>query len=76
MGYARILVSAELLREALHLPRDTNILFAKMEAGFNVELTVSHPDLVGGPSPGELPPMATPTFRKQEPIVFEGWNQR
>lgn len=77
MGYARILVTTELLREVLHLPPDTNILFAKDDGQFNVELTVSHPDLVGGPGPeGELPPLVTPTFRKQEPIVFEGWGQK
>lgn len=78
MGYARIRISDRLLVEALHLPPDTHFVAAKLNLDTNcdLELVVSHPDLVGGPAPGVEAPLACPSFRQQEPIVFEGWNQK
>lgn len=76
MGAARILVTTELLRECLHLPVGTDIVLAvTVEWGHMIELTVTHPDLKCQAQPSELPPLLTPTFRRQEPVVFEGWNQ-
>jgi hypothetical protein len=79
MGCARIRVSFPFLRELLCLPVLTEIRHASMSSdGYcdDVELIVSHPDLVDVPrSDGELPPLITPTFRKQEPVVFISWNQ-
>lgn len=77
MGAARLRVSTELLREVLHLPIGTDITCAGTVVGFDqIELTVTHPDLQDMPArEGTLPPLICPTFRRQEPIVFEGWNQ-
>lgn len=81
MGYARILVSAELLRQALHLPTDTRICMAAMPREYSsweqVELTVAHPDLKDVPlREGEFPPIVSPTFQHQQPVVFVEWGQK
>lgn len=81
MGYARILVSAELLRQALHLPADTRVCMAAMPREYSsweqIELTVAHPDLKDTPlQEGELPPLVCPTFKSQQPVVFVEWGQK
>src|SRR5687768_5245803 len=37
-------------------------------------LRVEHPDLKGVPE-GDAAPTARPRWRKQDPIIFEGWGQ-
>jgi hypothetical protein len=67
------------LIQALHLPSDTRIVGASLVdgiAGICVELVVEHTDLTGVPSQDAPLPWAMPTFHRQEPIVFEGWNQK
>ena len=77
MGAARIIVAVELLRDSLHLPHSTEILLARTDRYGEVELTVVDPDIRDVVlAEGELPPVLNPSFRKQEPIVFEGWNQK
>lgn len=77
MGAARIIITADLLRDALHLPQTTEIRLARTDRYGEIELTVVDPALSDAPLPeGELPPVVTPTLRTQEPIVFEGWNQK
>jgi hypothetical protein len=75
MPYARIRVSLELLREVLHFPFGTEIKLVAMVRnayGTEAELTVSHPDLKNE----ESIPLITPTFRRQEPVVFVDWGQK
>jgi hypothetical protein len=75
MGAVRVKVSFELLREVLGFPPGTIIKFAETEAdGFerDMVMTLTHPDIPAAPM-GGLPPLACPTFRKQEPVVFVDW---
>jgi hypothetical protein len=80
VGYARILVSFELLRELLHLPLRTEIksigLPAEPSSSWEVaELTIAHPDLKNILE-GERPPLITPVFRKTEASVdLIDWGQ-
>lgn len=74
MGVARILVSTELLREALHLPVTTEIRLARTDRYGEIELTVADPGIDETVvAAGEMAPLVNPTFRKQEPVVFVGW---
>jgi hypothetical protein len=83
MGYARIRVSFDLLRDALHLPRLAEIKLVAMPSDpcdpyrlEEAEILVAHPDLSDVLAPDELPPLITPTFRRQEPVVFVDWGQK
>lgn len=74
MGHARLHVSKELLREALHLPVATDIRFAMTVDWDTVELIVVHPDLPDVPIvEGQDLPLITPTFRKNIPVEFVDW---
>ena len=77
MGVARFPVSFELLREVLHLPSETEILFAETSTWNTAVLTVRHEDLPDWPRTVEnLPLMVMPTFRRQETepfVVFVDW---
>jgi len=75
MGYGRIRISGALMREMFHFPAET--VFCGGERPDEVEVIVSHPDILDGVlAEGERPPTLMPMFRKQEPIVFEGWGQK
>lgn len=67
MGYARMRVSFEVLRELLHLPAGTDIrgigIPDDLVSCNDVELTIAHPDLKEIAA-GELPPLITPMYRK------------
>ena len=78
MGYARMRVSFEVLRELLHLPLGTDIRGIGLpddSSWDEAELTIAHSDL----KPvlvGELPPLITPTFRRTEASVdLIDWGQ-
>ncbi len=80
MRIARVHVSPEFLRDALHLPAGTEILWAGMplpHADSIIEVTLTHPDLrevelVGG----ERPPLIRPRFhREAECVLLEDWGQ-
>jgi hypothetical protein len=75
MGVARVRVSTELLRDALHLPEGTTIRFVMMADRYDeCELTVQH---VGIPErvtlDGELPPLAVPKFKRNHRVEFLEW---
>ncbi len=74
MKAVTVLVSFDLLREALHLPLLTDIRFVGTSDFGIAEIVIEHPDLPDvAIVEGQRPPIATPTFRKQEPIVFVDW---
>ena len=77
MGYGRVRVSFELLCEILHFPVGTEIKHITMAHGpcwDQAEITVSHPDLKPKPE-GEIAPLISPSFRKNEPVEFVDWGQ-
>jgi hypothetical protein len=78
MGYARIRVSIDLLRERLSLPREADIKGVGLPDtwdGSDIELTIAHPDLADVPV-GDRPPLIRPTFRKREASVdLIDWGQ-
>ena len=79
MRVARIPVSWHLMRQALGLPDDTELCGARVEPDMwqTVELTVVHPDLRDVTlTDGELPPVATPTMKRQDPVVLVEWGQK
>ena len=50
--------------------------WARMPVG-QIEFIVTHPDIPPKVYlQGEKIQVVVPTFRKQEPIVFEGWNPK
>jgi hypothetical protein len=64
-------VSPELLRDALNLPIDTAILGARYDAiayGGSIILDVDHPDIP------KKTKYVIPTFRRQDPVIFLGWD--
>lgn len=74
-------VSCQLLCELLHLPSDTEIIacwgtddYSYPRGPANVCFKVSHPDLKVVEK-GENIPEISPTFKKQEPVIFVGWGQ-
>jgi len=73
MKMARMLVSVELLLDALSLPYGTEIRLAKMHDVRTVELTVSHPDLNDLPDTSEIP-LCSPVFQRKETILID-WGQ-
>ena len=76
-GWARMPVSTELLRQALNLPEGTEIVNADAVGFGQIEFIVTHPDIPPKVYlQGEKIQVVVPTFRKQEPIVFEGWNPK
>lgn len=77
MRAARVLVTLDLLREALRLPIETDIRFVKTVSHNEIELIVHHPDLKDVDIKyGEDPPIASPVFKRQEPVVFVDWGQK
>jgi hypothetical protein len=73
MGYARIRISGDLLREWMPLPLTASIVgsVASEEPGA-VEIVVEDqalPEL----TIGEKPPLICPTFRKNLPVEFVDW---
>lgn len=78
MKVARFLVSYPLLAEVLHLPPLSDIRYVGNGGADMFEVIVEHPDLndiepvVGD----EKPPLVSPMFRRQDPVVFEGWGQK
>jgi len=75
MADARMIISEQLLLDCLHLPAGTEIknVATTHALGYcDVELTVSHPDLHAG---ADSPPLITPIFRRQDPVVFIDWGQ-
>jgi hypothetical protein len=76
MGVARIFVTPELLRKALHLPHTSEIAWAEMEDPYTIALYVRDPDLHDKPIvEGEKPPLVMPSFRQNVPVEFLSWNQ-
>ncbi len=74
-GWARLPVTTELLRQVLNLPEGTEITNADAVGFGRIEFIVTHPDIPAkAPKEGEKLQIVMPKFRKQEPIVFEGWN--
>ena len=78
MGYARFRITFELLRDVLHLPAQTEIKLVAMPTSKywhdECEITVEHPDIKTHPE-GEVPPLVSPLFHKQDPVVFIDWGQ-
>jgi hypothetical protein len=72
MGRARILITPHLLRQWLPFPASADIIGSRECCGY-VEIVVESPDLPDGE--GEMP-LAEPTFRKVEPVVFVDWGVR
>lgn len=67
----------DLLREALHLPCDTEIRHVGPGAYDTAEITVIHSDLNDVTlAEGELPPVVCPTFRRNVPVEFIEWGQK
>ena len=52
MKIARFLVTPDFLRDLLHLPLGTEIVWAGMVAPLSIELTITHPDLHERPACG------------------------
>lgn len=71
---ARILITPDFLRELLHLPIGTELRGSGAYHYDQIELFLSHPDLPDVPL-GDRPPLITPTFRRQEAVVFVDWGQ-
>lgn len=81
MGAARVLISLPFLREALCLPRDTDIRFVGMSGDCpdTAEVTLTHQDIKDVPFiEGQLPPIVTPLLQrdKEGQVTFLEWGQR
>lgn len=76
MKMARFLVTPELLRELLHLPRGTEIVGAEMDH-HDIAVTIEHPDLRDVELvEGERLPLIRPTFRREADVVLlVDWGQ-
>lgn len=75
MKIARFFVTPELLRELLHSPGTTTIVWAGMDH-HEIELTVEDPGLREVElRDDDRPPLVRPTFRAQAPAVLVDWNQ-
>ena len=64
MRAAQIVIETTVLRDALHLPENSEIIFARMADGSftQVVITVIHPDLPEIPQGTYQPVMASPLF--------------
>ena len=72
MGYGRILISGQLMREVFNFPPNTD--FHGGEHFDEAEVIVSHPDIPDTPrAKGEKLPLLRPCFCQQPPVVFKGW---
>jgi hypothetical protein len=73
MGWARLRIDGELLREALGLPIGTE--FRGNCVGYNeVELLVRHDDIPNVPMvPGGELPLARPTIKKNVAVELVDW---
>jgi hypothetical protein len=76
MTIACFVISPDLLRELLHLPRGTEIVCAGMDQQ-GIELTVTHQDLRHVElADGERPPRIEPRFRREADVVLlVDWGQ-
>jgi hypothetical protein len=78
---ARVLVTPELLRELLHLPLGTRIVWAAMDHTYGghaaIELTIEHPDLRDVELvEDEQPPLIRPVYRREDDVVLlVDWGQ-
>ncbi len=77
MGVARIYVTGALLRQAMAFPQRTEIVGASIvrDRYDTIELIVEHPDLKDETVEGAAPPLVTPTFQRQDPVVLVNWGQ-
>lgn len=75
MRAARVLVSLELLREVLNFPSGTEVRFVEMVREDQMSLVITHPDLPYFEIEGARPPLARPSFRKNDDgsDEFIGW---
>lgn len=76
MGYARVIVSAHMFLDAFNFPKGTEVKHVSSHdgSGFcDIEVTLSHPDIPTVIEEGQLPPVVSPSFRRQEPVVFVDW---
>ena len=71
MKAVRVLVTSDLLREALCLPSDSQIIGAYWNADYQVELIVEHSSFANADI-DELK-TARPTFKRQPEVVFVDW---
>ena len=82
MKIARVLVTSELLREALHFPAGTEIVRAGMpddpRAWRDIELIIRHDDLRDiALEECVQPPLIRPVFHREADVVMlEDWGQR
>jgi len=72
MGYGRFMVSAELLKDLLHLPDDTRMVSIGPShwTGGPFEVIVAHDDIESGPTPIDIDPI----FVRQPSVVMADWN--
>lgn len=76
MKIARFLITPEFLRAALFLPETATLVWAGMDRSGEIELTVKSPDLKDVElKEGERPPLISPRYRQQEPILFVEWGE-
>ena len=78
MKVARVLITPEFLRGALHLPLTTEIVTACMldEPYRMIEVTVRDPNLFDVElAEGEAPPLILPKFRRNVPVELIDWGQ-
>ena len=67
MGAAYLVVDAQVLRDILRLPSDSQIVCSCEAASGTVKLLVDHPSIDADAA------SVTAVFRRQEPIVFQGF---
>lgn len=71
MKSARIVMTPEfVLRD---FPAGVRLVSARVDGYGYLELTVAHQDLPDSPA-DSLPPIATPSFRRNVPVEFLSWN--
>jgi hypothetical protein len=74
-----MLVSPDLLREALHLPIGTKITWAGIDRHATellIELTIEHPDLRDLERAEIEPPLIRPRFQRERDVVLlVDWGQ-
>lgn len=76
MKIARFLITPEFLRAALFLPETASLVWAGMHRTGEIELTVKSPDLRDVTVlEGERPPLISPRYRRQDPVVFVEWGE-
>lgn len=77
MKIARFLVTKEFLRELLHLPLDAEIVTASGGPGHCIEFVVRDEGLQDvDVTVTTAAPLVEPTWKKNQPVEFVGWNQK